>query len=255
MIGKKTVWHLDELVYLKKEFHRHTCPELLEHINANRPVPVTKTVLRNKCAELGLKKNERPIPWNDREVSFLLNNFRKMGNIEIADRLNRYKSRTRNFNKKNIEKKIKLLRIKRSAEDLKRIKDDHIKRGMHNRPRYKEDHHKYRPEGSKWIRRHGRNKFWFIKKDGKIHFLHRYLYEKHIGPLKKGQCVSFKDGNTLNCDIENLYQCKRGKHGHLFREQKEYSGYDPFLEKDKPKSQNHVPREYSIPKQTQTVDH
>ena len=35
--------------------------------------------------------------------------------------------------------------------------------------------------------------------------LHRYLYEQTYGPLKPQSVVKFKDGNSLNCEIENLY--------------------------------------------------
>jgi hypothetical protein len=34
--------------------------------------------------------------------------------------------------------------------------------------------------------------------------LHLFLWEKSFGPLTKGQVVRFKDGNSLNCVIENL---------------------------------------------------
>ncbi len=34
--------------------------------------------------------------------------------------------------------------------------------------------------------------------------LHRYIYEKEHGPIPQGFNVVFKDGNALNCNIENL---------------------------------------------------
>lgn len=33
----------------------------------------------------------------------------------------------------------------------------------------------------------------------------RYIWEQHNGPIPKGSVVSFKDGNRLNCDIDNLF--------------------------------------------------
>ena len=33
----------------------------------------------------------------------------------------------------------------------------------------------------------------------------RYIWEQHNGPIPKGSVVSFKDGNKLNCDIDNLF--------------------------------------------------
>lgn len=39
---------------------------------------------------------------------------------------------------------------------------------------------------------------------GKWEYLHRVLWEKENGTIPKGFNVSFKDGNTANCKIENL---------------------------------------------------
>lgn len=32
----------------------------------------------------------------------------------------------------------------------------------------------------------------------------RYVWELHNGPIPKGMCIGFRDGNRLNCDISNL---------------------------------------------------
>ena len=34
--------------------------------------------------------------------------------------------------------------------------------------------------------------------------LHRYMWKLHNGEIPKGYVIRFKDGNTLNCDINNL---------------------------------------------------
>ena len=34
--------------------------------------------------------------------------------------------------------------------------------------------------------------------------LARYNWEQRNGPIAKGQMIRFKDGNTLNCDVNNL---------------------------------------------------
>lgn len=39
---------------------------------------------------------------------------------------------------------------------------------------------------------------------GEWEYLSVHNYKKHIGPVPKGYCVCFKDGNTLNCEPENL---------------------------------------------------
>ena len=39
---------------------------------------------------------------------------------------------------------------------------------------------------------------------GNWQYKHRYIYEKHYGKIKKGNCVIFLDGNRKNFNIENL---------------------------------------------------
>ncbi len=46
-------------------------------------------------------------------------------------------------------------------------------------------------------------KFIRISKN-KWEFLHRHLWQKHVGPIPNGYNVIFKDGDTMNCTIENL---------------------------------------------------
>lgn len=42
-------------------------------------------------------------------------------------------------------------------------------------------------------------------------FLHRAVWEEHNGPLPDGMMVTFKDGNKLNCGIDNLMLVTRGE--------------------------------------------
>lgn len=41
--------------------------------------------------------------------------------------------------------------------------------------------------------------------------LHHIVWEEHNGPIPKGKCVTFKDGNQLNCDISNLMLASRAE--------------------------------------------
>ena len=58
----------------------------------------------------------------------------------------------------------------------------------------------------------GRQCWWIKPDDGRMMMpKHRYIWEKAFGPIPKGHCVLFKDGDTLNCRLENLYLISRGK--------------------------------------------
>ena len=40
---------------------------------------------------------------------------------------------------------------------------------------------------------------------------HRYLYEKHYGPIPKGSAVVFGDGDSTNFDLDNLILVTKGQ--------------------------------------------
>lgn len=42
--------------------------------------------------------------------------------------------------------------------------------------------------------------------------LHRYVWEEHYGEIPAGMVVTFRDGNSLNCDIDNLTLISREEH-------------------------------------------
>lgn len=53
--------------------------------------------------------------------------------------------------------------------------------------------------------------YWLIKLPGvkKLQYKHRHVWQQHYGPIPKGYNIQFKDRNTLNCNIENLYMISR----------------------------------------------
>lgn len=52
---------------------------------------------------------------------------------------------------------------------------------------------------------------WIRVEKGKYVLLHRYVYINAYGNIPAGCNVQFKDGNTLNCNPENLYLINRSK--------------------------------------------
>lgn len=72
--------------------------------------------------------------------------------------------------------------------------------------------HNTRPDGYEMLRKkHKGKQYWWIKpSDGrKMMPKHRYLWEQAYGEIPKGCCVQFKDGDTTNCVLENLYLINR----------------------------------------------
>lgn len=50
----------------------------------------------------------------------------------------------------------------------------------------------------------GRKAYRWIRIDRKWVELHRKIWQDAHGPVPKGMCVAFRDGDSLNCSIENL---------------------------------------------------
>ena len=51
-----------------------------------------------------------------------------------------------------------------------------------------------------------------IGEPNKWEYIHRATWERYYGPIPDGMCVTFKDGNTENCDISNLMLVTRAEH-------------------------------------------
>ncbi len=225
----KITWYPDEIVYLIQHGGSLASREMLSHINQNRSNPVCLHSLRLKLYELGIKKCDKPAEWFERESSFLLNNYQKMGNVEMCRYLNNYENRSRLFTPKIIWKKMQLLNLRRSENSLAEIKSKNIALGAYAVNHYKcADARRY-PDGKKVFQKHGDYKYWKIKQGSKMVFLHRLLWEQHHGPVPKGFKIYYKDCNTRNCRIENLICLK----SHRRPYKKTYDGLDVFLTADK----------------------
>lgn len=63
--------------------------------------------------------------------------------------------------------------------------------------------HNTRPIGYESLRSDG---YIYIKVQGHKQMIpkHRYLWQQHHGEIPPGMCVTFRDGNCLNCNISNL---------------------------------------------------
>lgn len=58
-------------------------------------------------------------------------------------------------------------------------------------------------------------RYYFTHKQGKSISLHRYKYEREVGPIPDGWHVHHKDGNCFNNDVENLQAIDPKEHSKL----------------------------------------
>jgi hypothetical protein len=85
-----------------------------------------------------------------------------------------------------------------SAEGIKICENTQLKKGCIPW------HAKKEIEIVKWQRAGGKPYLVIYFKSKKWFYLHRYIWEQQNGEIPKGFKLAFKDGNTLNCNIENL---------------------------------------------------
>ncbi|CAN8141091.1 HNH endonuclease [uncultured Thiomicrorhabdus sp.] len=82
-----------------------------------------------------------------------------------------------------------------------------------NKTSFKKGHkpHNHKPVGHQRITKDG---YIEIKtaEPKTFELLHRLEWQKHHGPIPKDMIVTFKDGNTLNCNINNLELISRLEH-------------------------------------------
>lgn len=196
---KLTRKEVKEIKWLRQKL---TTKELLAHINANRQASerMQLTAFRKLLYEKNIKKC-RVLRWTEEETAFLLANYKTAGNKEIAEKLSKP---GRIFTKKNIEKKMILLNIHRSKDELQAIRQKHKESGVYARANSKRWKDMKLQEGDMKIQIHNGTPVWMIKISGKLRHYARYRYIQLHGDIPKGYKVYFKDLNPMNINDDNL---------------------------------------------------
>lgn len=217
----KVKWDIFDRMFIQKNFPIMTWNELLDAVNEIRPSSqqVGLSGLRFQCRRMGLSKGIQ-IRWSDSDKRFLLCNYQTIGNVELAAILN-ISSRSfreidgkkvfRIFTKRHVEKKMKLLGLHRTPEQVLKIK----KRNLTTT-----NFRTLSLECNLWTR--GIRKacgeetvrIWkgkrFIKIDGKFTPYTRWFYHNFVQPVHEGYIVIHLDCDILNDEPDNLRCIKRG---------------------------------------------
>lgn len=215
--GVKIIWTSTEEKFLIDNFFKLTNDQLCAGINSKREVQVKQSAVRSKCKELGLTRGIQ-IRWNKADIQFMVNNFRKYGDYELAILLNQNNNTFRlingikvyrTFSKKHVEKKRELLGLYRTPKEIKAIVSRNKKLGFQHA--WTKENNAYTlgikpvsPEGETRTWRTNGKKQVFVKKNGRFTTQARHVWEQHNGPIPKGFNIVHKDKNLLNDNIENL---------------------------------------------------
>lgn len=207
-----------EIKWIRKNLNRFTNIQLLKHVNAQRDEAeqLKITTFRGLLYKKGIKRN-KVLRWTEEETKYLLENYKTMGNIELANNL---KKRNRTFKKKNIEKKMILLGIKRTQEELDFIRNAHKSRGVYHRANLKKWQESVIKEGETKVQVINGRPQVSIKIDGRLVAYARYRWQQINGKIPDGNKVYFKDFNPLNTEDKNLI-CRPAR-GLTAEEHKEY---------------------------------
>lgn len=163
--------------------------------------------------------------WTDEEWQYVRDNYANKSSQEIADHLKR--SRTSIYMAAQIleiKKSAEYIKIslEREAEKLKQISQDtRFKKGHEPQNKgqkmskdlyqkvkftfFKSGHEPHNTKFDGYERICSKDGYVYMRVNkGKFVLKHRKVWEDVNGPIPKGHIIIFKDGNKLNCDINNL---------------------------------------------------
>lgn len=168
--------------------------------------------------------------WTEYEVSFLIKHYATRTCADIAEwvhhspRSVQMKAFTLGLHKskefKAERSKVGQFRKGHKPFNAGRKQEDYMSEegvASSSRTRFRkgecrQDNPQNRKPGYECLRTEKGRSYWWIKPhDGRRMMpKHRYIWEQAHGPIPKGWCVMFKDKDTTNCDLGNLYIISRG---------------------------------------------
>jgi hypothetical protein len=208
-------WSEEELTFLRDNYRKKSYAEIASHLC--RPV----TAVKSKAGAMGIQISRR---WSDEDTVLLKELYPDTPTKEIAERLGRCLTKVyRMANSLGLKKSEAFLASEASG---RMNKWNRIRRGLDHRfpkgstpwnkgkkigshpnaakTQFKKGHlpHNHQPVGTIVVV-DGYKKIKLAEPNVWEH-LHRKIWMDHHGEIPEGQCVVFKDGDSLKCEIENL---------------------------------------------------
>lgn len=199
-VSGKITFTKDELQYIRDHYEYTTNADMARHLGRKQ------TLVRTNMYAMGLYRQELEY-WTEEQAAYLRENFRTMGDTEIAEYFDEKYAKEKGWTKKHIEKKRRQLRLKRTKAEIKAIHQRNVDMGKFSQCAIKRwEKTGQAAEGTirYWNANNSKKTFPVIKVGGKwIHYA-RYRWEQLHGPLPKGFNIVFLDGNQYNLDDNNL---------------------------------------------------
>jgi len=218
---KKIFDEFDEL-FLRKNYGKMGIFELLNIFNncRNEDEQVSLHWLRDKLRKIGIY-NKNLIHWSEEDTNFLKKNYKKIGDLELSklltERKKSYKiidgkKQYRIFTKKHVEKKRKLLGLKRTDAEVLSV----VKRNIANgKWCIKKDDNLYTRGLKKVLEQNEIVLYrtgYFVKQGKKIVPYARWFYQNYIDKnIPLNHRIYYKDGDIFNIEFDNIICIKIGQ--------------------------------------------
>lgn len=209
MANQYQKWTEAEDRFLRQHHAGMTAQQMADALGRSRSAVVTRR------SDLGLRKTHQ---WTPEEDAFLRANYLHMNNAELYEALDLPPCPAPKTAISNRMRRLNLVRPDAVREKLQT--DSYFKKGHvpFNKGRYMRVSQRTEfkkgnlpantlYDGAIRVRVHKRTQtsYKYIRVAlGKWELLHRYNWQQAHGPIPKTHIVIFKDGDTLNCELENL---------------------------------------------------
>ena len=186
---KKRLFTPDEEKYLLENIEGKSSSEIINTINTKFNKIITTTQLDTWKYRNKIKSNVSNALFNDIEKEYLMNNMLNKTSIELSELFNN------KFNRSVTPKQI-----------MRWKQNNRIRSEVNTKFKSGKEHLNYKPIGSETTVNINGKKITFVKiREPNIwERKQRYLYEKNIGKIPKGDRIIFLDGNTNNVNLNNL---------------------------------------------------
>lgn len=172
--------------------------------------------VRKQCYDLGLLRMKLEY-WTEEQIEFLKNNYRIMGDTELAEIFNKTFKKKKTWTIKHIEKKRIYLKLKRTKKQLIEIEQRNLDQGRLNVHK-KKGKSKFLTKGPAkqgeirmYLGPNGQTITSKIRIGKQWLYWPRWAYKKYIGAIPKDHVIVLKDGDPYNTVPENLEAVTRGE--------------------------------------------
>lgn len=198
-VNSKRLFTPEEEKFIRSNYDSMTNQELADAIGWKL------TSFRTRVYELGYKRMELEY-WTDEQVDFLRQNYRTIGDVEIAEIFQDRWTKQKNWSKKHIEKKRRYLKLKRTKQEVKAIHQRNVDQGRFlicPVKRWETTGQAAEGEIRFWREQSGRM-VPRIKINGRFIHYARYRWEQMHGPVPDKMNVVFLDDNPQNIKDSNF---------------------------------------------------